>query len=306
MKVAVLTGGVGGAKFVDGLARCGLVSQLTAIVNTGDDFRHLGLAISPDIDTLLYTLAGKANRTLGWGREDESWAFMAALKELGGPDWFNLGDGDLAKHVLRSDRLAHGDRLSAITADFAAAWGIEATILPMSDDPVATWIDTFEGPLPFQNYFVQQRCVPVARAIRFEGASDAKPAPHVLDAIADADAIFIAPSNPYLSVDPILAITAITSALRAAAVPVITISPIVDGAAVKGPTTKLMTELGIAISNDSIALHYHRIADAMVYDGRDAAPASLPGIATNTLMHDDADRQRVAIAAIHLAKQMKR
>ena len=303
MKITVLTGGVGGAKFVHGLALCDQVSQLTAIVNTGDDFRHLGLHISPDIDSLLYALSAKDNRTQGWGRADESWSFMAALKELGGPDWFNLGDGDLALHILRSERLARGESLSAITAAFARDWGIPATILPMSDDPVATWVETEDGPLAFQRYFVEQQCRPVAKAIRFEGAATAKPAPGVIAAITGADAVFIAPSNPYLSVDPILAVAEIRAALVATRAPVIAISPIIGGKAVKGPTAKLMHELGISVTNASIASHYDGVIQGMVHDESDSPPL-IRARATRTLMTRDADRVRVAREAIALAQSL--
>ena len=253
MKIVVLTGGVGGAKFVLGLQQCPEISQLTAIVNTGDDFRHLGLHISPDIDTLLYTLSGQANTALGWGRQGESWNFMAALKSLGGPEWFNLGDSDLALHLLRTEQLARGDTLSTVTAGIARAWAIKATILPMSDDPVSTWLDTENGPLAFQNYFVERQCRPAVSAIRFEGATAARAAPNVIDAVTKADAVFIAPSNPYLSVDPMLAVTGLASALSNTAAPVIAISPLVGGKAVKGPSTKLMAELGIEPDNQAIA-----------------------------------------------------
>lgn len=304
MKVAALTGGVGGAKFVLGLEACGDVEALTAIVNTGDDFRHLGLHVSPDIDTLAYTLSGKANKLQGWGREGESWAFLDALKSLGGPDWFMLGDGDLALHVLRSHRLAQGERLSAITADFARAWGIGAAILPMSDDSVATMLDTEQGELEFQRYFVEQRCAPVVRAVRFAGADTAKAAPGVVDAIMGADAVMIAPSNPYLSVDPILAIADIAAALRATAAPVIAISPLVGGQAVKGPTAKLMGELGVATDNDAIAAHYGDIIDAMLHDVSDAPPAAIMARATPTLMKSRADKIRVAREALQLAREL--
>lgn len=301
MKVAVLTGGVGGAKFVLGLERCGLVDDLVAIVNTGDDFRHLGLHVSPDIDTLLYTLSGKSNIMQGWGRADESWTFLEALKSLGGPDWFRLGDGDLALHVLRSDRLAQGENLSSVTADFARQWGIATTILPMSDDPVATHLDTDVGALEFQRYFVERQCAPAVRAIRFEGAATACPAPGVVEAIRTADAVFLAPSNPYLSIDPLLAVPEIRQALAQTDAPVIAISPIVGGTAVKGPTAKLMAELGVAPDNDAVAAHYAPLLDGMVHDESDEPPAGLPALATATLMHDMDDRIRVAQAAMALA-----
>lgn len=304
MKAAVLTGGVGGAKFVLGMEHCGLVDELTAIVNTGDDFRHLGLHVSPDIDTLLYTLSGKANQAQGWGREGESWSFMDALRSLGGPDWFRLGDGDLALHVLRTERLARRETLSAITAGFARAWDIGATILPMSDQPVATHLDTDEGPLEFQRYFVDRQCAPRVGAIRFAGAEQAQAAPGVTQAILSADAVFVAPSNPYLSIDPILAVAEISEALRRTAAPVVVISPLVGGKAVKGPTSKLMDELGIAATNQSIADHYGDHVDAMLVDHSDAPPTGIPARATATLMRSLDDRVRVAREAIALARSV--
>lgn len=302
MKATVLTGGVGGAKFVLGLERCGLADSVTAIVNTGDDFRHLGLHVSPDIDTLLYTLSGKANATQGWGREGESWQFLSAVRELGGPDWFRLGDGDLALHVLRSARLAGGETLSAIIADFAKAWGITTTVLPMSDDPVATFVETDEGVLEFQRYFVGRQCAPAVSAIRFEGAESAKAAPGVVDAILSADAVFVAPSNPYLSVDPLLAVGEIADALEETKAPVVVVSPIVGGAAVKGPTAKIMAELGIAPDNDAIADHYAAFADALLIDESDAPPAAMPARATRTLMTTLEDKVQVAREAVALAR----
>lgn len=305
MKVTVLTGGVGGAKLVLGLMHSAQVSSLTAVVNTGDDFRHLGLAISPDIDTLLYTLAGKANATQGWGREGETWSFMAALKSLGGPGWFNLGDGDLALHLWRSARLAAGATLSDVTAEAARAWGIAPAILPMSDDPVATWLDTEQGPLAFQHYFVEHQCRPAVYAIRFEGAAEAQSAPGVIAAIMDADAVLIAPSNPWLSVDPLLAVPGIAKALRETNAPVVVVSPLVGGKAVKGPTSKLMAELGLAPDNAAIAAHYGSVIDAMLHDVSDAPPPGLRARAAATLMTTLADKVRVAEAALDLAASLR-
>ena len=302
MKVAALTGGVGGAKFVLGLQACGLVEKLTVVVNTGDDFRHLGLHISPDIDTVLYTLSGRANVVQGWGRENETWSFLDAVRSLGGPEWFRLGDGDLALHVLRSDKLARGHALTEITAAFACAWGLKASVLPMSDDPVATQLDTDCGRLEFQRYFVEQQCQPKVHAIRFAGAEKARAAPGVVDAIASADAVFIAPSNPYLSIDPILAVSEIALAMRRTGAPVVAISPLVAGRAVKGPTTKLMAELGIETNNDSIAAHYADTIDAMLHDVHDAPPGDIPARAVDTLMHSLDDRIRVARDAVLFAK----
>ena len=300
MKVTVLTGGVGGAKLVLGLTQIMPPGDITAIVNTGDDFVHLGLPISPDIDTLLYTLSGKANAAQGWGREGESWAFMAALKSLGGPGWFNLGDGDLALHVMR---LA-GGTVSATTARFAESWGIGVRMLPMSDDPLSTVIESDIGQLPFQNYFVEHRCAPVVHSIAFLGAANARPAPGVLEALSQVDVILIAPSNPWLSIDPILAVPGIGDALRAATSPVVAVSPLVGGTAVKGPTAKLMAELGLPVTNASIAAHYDGLIDGLLIDDGDDAP-NLSFARTGTLMSTLADRARVAQAAVDLALSLR-
>ena len=307
--VVVLTGGVGGAKLVLGLMHVCPPEQITAIVNTGDDFRHLGLAVSPDIDTLLYTLSGKANAAQGWGRESESWSFMDALKSLGGEDWFLLGDGDLALHVLRSYLLASGESLSAVTARFAAAWRLRLKILPMSDDAVATHVATDEGDLPFQRYFVERRCAPAVRSIRFEGAGSATPAPGVVEAIADpaTRAILIAPSNPWLSIDPILAVPGIREALASASAPVVAVSPIVGGQAVKGPTAKLMGELGLSVTNASIASHYDGVIDGLLVDrSDDVTGLAVAHDAADTLMKTLDDRERVARAALALADRLVR
>jgi len=305
-RIVVLTGGVGGAKLVLGLAQIAPPADILAIVNTGDDFRHLGLHVSPDIDTLLYTLSGKANRAQGWGREGESWNFMAALRSLGGEDWFALGDGDLALHVQRTHQLAQGKSLSAITAGFAAAWDIGVSILPMSDDPVATCLDTDVGTLEFQRYFVEARCAPIVSRIVFRGAETAAPTPGLIDTIQQADAILIAPSNPYLSVDPILAMPAIADALRETGAPIVAVSPIIGGQAVKGPTAKLMGELGIPIDNRSIAAHYAGIIDGLAIDGGDDAPDEIAVARTDTLMTTLEDRSRVARVALDLARGIGR
>ena len=306
--VTVLTGGVGGAKLVLGLTHVLPPSAVTAIVNTGDDFVHLGLNVSPDIDTLLYTLSGQANAAQGWGREGETWNFMAAARALGGPDWFLLGDGDLAIHILRTARMDAGERLSAITADFASAWGIEIRILPMSDEAVETRLATDEGELSFQHYFVARRCAPATQAIRFAGSDAASPAAGVLEAIGNPSnrAILIAPSNPFLSIDPILAVPGIWGALREAAAPVVAVSPLVGGAAVKGPTAKLMLELGLESDAGAVARHYGDAIDAMLIDERDP-PIELgcPSGRADTLMQDLDDRMRVARAALALADSLR-
>lgn len=306
-RAVILTGGVGGAKLVLGLTQIMPAGQITAIVNTGDDFRHLGLCISPDIDTLLYTLSGKANQAQGWGRADESWSFMAALRALGGPDWFALGDGDLALHVLRTNALAMGHSLSEITAGFAKSWQIGVKILPMTDHPVATMLKTDAGELSFQDYFVARRCLPIVESIRFDGAALASPAPGVVQAITDpqTQVILIAPSNPYLSVDPILAIPAIRLALSQATAPIVAVSPIVGGKAVKGPTAKLMAEMGLAISARPIADHYHGLIDGLLIDA--AEPDTNLAVATasaDIMMTTLEDRARVARDAIAFASRL--
>jgi LPPG:FO 2-phospho-L-lactate transferase len=303
-RVVVLTGGVGGAKLVLGLTKVISAARITAIVNTGDDFRHLGLWVSPDIDTLLYTLSGQSNQVQGWGREGETWNFMAALRSVGGEDWFALGDGDLALHVLRSRALAAGQNLSDVTRDFARSWNIAVEILPMSDEPVQTVLSTDEGELPFQRYFVQRRCEPKVQAIRFEGASDARPATGVTEAISDPSnrAILIAPSNPYLSIDPILAVRGIREALAAAPAPIIAVTPIVGGAAVKGPTAKLMKELGVEVSAAAVAAHYDGLIDGFLADERDCSIAvPIQHAFADTMMNTLEDRARVAAKALDLA-----
>ena len=303
--IVVLTGGVGGAKLVLGLIHAVDPARVTAIVNTGDDFRHLGLHISPDIDTLLYTLSGKANAAQGWGREGESWAFLSALKELGGEDWFQLGDMDVALHVLRTAMLARGESLTAITAHVAGRWGIGAKILPMSNDSVATMIESDEGLLEFQRYFVEKRCAPAVRGVRFDGAEASVPAPGVVEAILAADAALIAPSNPWFSVDPLLAVPSIHVALTQTRAPVVAVSPLIGGQAVKGPTAKLMGELGLAVNNDSIALHYGDLLDGFLIDSGDAC--NVPGLTIDhiaTLMNTLDDKVRVAKAALTLAARL--
>lgn len=304
-RVVVLTGGVGGAKLVEGLYQLLAPEKLTAIVNTGDDFQHLGLPISPDIDTLLYTLSGKSNTALGWGREGETWSFMEAVRSLGGADWFNLGDGDLALHVLRRTALDAGEPLSAVIRHFAESWNLSLSILPMSDDPVTTWLETDEGLLPFQRYFVGRQCMPQVSEICFKGANTASPAPGVIESIEEADIILIAPSNPWLSVDPVLAIPALREALEQRQAPLVAVSPLVEGKAVKGPTAKLMQELGLSVTNDSIAKHYGSLLDGMVIHNDDDAPSGAAILRTDTMMRTSSDKKRVASAAIELARLNK-
>ena len=294
-----ICGGIGGAKLALGLSRVVAGPALTVVVNTGDDFEHLGLHISPDVDTVLYTLAGLANPETGWGRAGETWSFMEALAALGGPTWFKLGDADLALHVERTRRLAAGATLSQVTADLARTFGIATAVVPASDDSLRTMVETDAGTLAFQDYFVARRCAPAVRAIRIAGADTAAPAPGVLEALIQPDlaGVIICPSNPYLSVDPMLAMPGLRQALRACPAPVVAVSPIVAGQAVKGPTAKIMAELGVEASATAVARHYDGLLDGFVLDAADAgacAEIAVPVLATNTLMASLEDRMTLA------------
>jgi LPPG:FO 2-phospho-L-lactate transferase len=306
-RLLALCGGIGGAKLALGLYHILEPGQLIVAVNTGDDFDHLGLNITPDVDTVLYTLGGVADPERGWGRADESWHFMEALRELGGEDWFQLGDRDLAIHVERTSFMAQGKTLAAFIAHVADRLGITATILPMTNDRVRTIVETEEGDLPFQRYFVERRSTPVVRALRFEGAERARPAGGLLEAISDPAlrAIVICPSNPYLSIDPILAVGGLRVALSRAVAPVIAVSPIIGGRAIKGPTVKIMAEIGIDATPQSIAAHYTGIIDGLVIDDSDAGEAAgidLPVLVARTLMQDLADRKRLAGEVVAFAR----
>lgn len=270
--IVALAGGVGGAKLADGLA-CKLGRNLSIIVNTGDDFEHLGLHVSPDLDTVMYTLAGMANPETGWGVANESWSFLEQAIHLGGPGWFRLGDRDLATHVLRTMRLRRGERLTSITDDFCRQLGIAAHILPMSDQPISTIVDTTEGPLPFQEYFVARQCAVPVRGFRFEGSAEAQMSSEVRNALTatDLEAIIVCPSNPYVSVDPILHVPGLAQLVQARLVPVVAVSPIIGGAAVKGPAAKMMRELGFDVSSKSVAAHYRNFVHGLVIDVTDAA-----------------------------------
>src|SRR5258708_11762005 len=278
--VLALSGGIGGAKLALGLYRVLLPDTLTVVANPGDDFEHLGLSISPDLDTLLYTLSGLDNPDLGWGRKGETWTFMAALEALGGESWVRLGDGDLATHVERPRRLKAGESLSAIIDDFRRRLGIIARLLPMSDDPVRTRLCTPDGWLDFQDYFVRLRCEPVISELDFAGAETARPYPDFLATLADPDlrAIVICPSNPFISIDPILAVPGIRAALRDCHAPVVAVSPIIGGKAVKGPTAKMMAELGLPVDAAAVAGHYRDFLDAYIAHEEDAAAAPSPHI----------------------------
>lgn len=311
-RIVALSGGVGGAKMALGLLHVVPPGRLTVIVNTGDDFEHLGLNISPDLDTALYSLAGLANPETGWGRRDETWSFMQALESFGGETWFRLGDGDLALHVERTRRLKAGQTLTRVTRDIAQRLGIQAQLLPMSDAAVRTRVTTDIGELDFQDYFVRHQCQPRVAALRFAGAEAAAPTAEVCATLTspEVDAIIICPSNPYLSIDPILALPGVRELLRQAAAPVIAISPLIGGAAVKGPTAKIMRELGISVSPLAVAQHYGELLDGFVLDVRDAdveaglAAIGLPTLVTDTLMKTLDDRRRLARETLDYARTL--
>jgi len=308
--VLALSGGVGGAKLVLGLSAVLDQGDLAVAVNTADDFEHLGLHVSPDLDTMLYTLAGLSDPVRGWGRADESWNFMSALGTLGGETWFALGDRDLAIHVERTRRLRAGESLTSIVAHMAARLDVAVRIVPITDSPVRTVVHTRDdGPLPFQDYFVRHRCAPVVTAISFAGAAEARPSPAFAAAIGDPElrVVVVAPSNPWLSIDPILAIPGVRRALEGVRVPVVAVSPIIHGLAVKGPTAKIMRELGMEPTSSAIARHYNGLIDGLVIDESDAADADRIGIpvkVARTLMNDLDDRRHLARAVLAFAETL--
>lgn len=298
MKTVALAGGVGGAKMVDGLAQVLEPEDLTVIANTGDDFQHFGLYICPDLDTIVYTLAGIANPQTGWGRSDETWNALNMIEQLGGPTWFRLGDADIGLHLERSRRLMEGDPLSQICKGVCDSLGITVQVLPMSDDRVPTWVSTVEGELPFQEYFVLRQCQPEVSGFRFENAGLAHPSPGVMEAIGEADLIVICPSNPWVSVDPILSITGIREAVAGRMT--VAVSPIIGGRALKGPAAKMYAELGIDPSAVSVARHYNGLIDRIVIDNLDVRLAGeiealgIQPLVTDTVMKTRPDRRRLA------------
>lgn len=313
MKIVALAGGVGGAKLADGLAQVLSGDDLTIIVNTGDDFEHLGLLICPDLDTVCYTLAGIANKETGWGRADETWHAMESLSVLGGPVWFRLGDRDLGVHLERTRRLKSGACLSEVTRDFSQAWGIGATIIPMSDQLVRTFVSTEEGVMQFQEYFVLHACKPRVRDFRFHGVEEARPAPGVMKALGQADLVVICPSNPWVSIDPILAVPGIRDRLKSK--PAIAVSPIIAGKAIKGPAAKMYTELGIEPSALAVAKHYNSASNGGLLDGFviDTADSELSDclramdlhvMITGTVMKTSADRANLARDVLSFGERM--
>jgi len=308
-KVLALSGGVGGAKLALGLSRLLAPDQLSIVCNTGDDFDHLGLRICPDLDTVMYTLAGRNNVEQGWGLAGETWRVLDALGQLGGDTWFRLGDVDIGTHLARSEWLRRGESLSAVTRRLSLALGVSHPLLPMSDDPVSTIVHSDQGALSFQHYFVREQCRPAVRGFEFNGIGQARPQAEFLSLLQGGDlaAIVICPSNPFVSVDPILNVPGVRAALRAARAPVIAVSPIVGGIAIKGPTAKMMAELNMPSSAAAVAAHYGDLLDGFIVDETDAGEAeriAASGVSVRvaqTVMKSLDDRIMLAAEALRFA-----
>jgi LPPG:FO 2-phospho-L-lactate transferase len=299
VKVAVLSGGVGGARFVRGLVDAVDPSGVTVIGNVGDDLEVLGLHISPDLDSILYALADLNDEERGWGRANETWNALEAAAELGGDAWFRLGDRDLGLHLVRTDALRRGESLSAATAGLAKALGIEVRILPATDDRLRTWIQTDAGELEFQDWFVRRGHRDEVVGVRYEGAENASPAPGVLEAVTDADLIVIAPSNPFVSIGPVLAVQELRAAITNRRVPSVAVSPLIGGKAVKGPADRMLNRLAGGTGPAQVASCYKGLIDALVYDESDGeVELDVRSIVTRTLMSDADARRRLAEAAL--------
>jgi LPPG:FO 2-phospho-L-lactate transferase len=310
LSILALAGGVGGGKLARGLTAVLPPDQLTIVVNTADDFVHLGLNVSPDLDSVLYALADLNDPERGWGLAGETWNFMMALEKIGGETWFKLGDRDLATHILRTRELAAGNSLSEVTTLLSKRLGVAHKVVPMSDDPVGSVIDTDEGPLAFQDYFVRRNCEPRFRGVRLRGADTATPSQPFQVAIEQADAVVIAPSNPFVSIDPILALPGVADALAKRRRPTVAVSPIVGGAAVKGPLAKMMRDRGLGRSPLTIAQHYGRLVNGWIIDTADRVYASAIERLDcrvhirNTIMQTLDDKRRLAHDVVEFASQL--
>jgi LPPG:FO 2-phospho-L-lactate transferase len=304
LRVAALSGGVGGARFLRGLVEVVDPKQLTIVGNVGDDVDVLGMHVSPDLDSVLYALTGLHDDERGWGRADETWRALETVTELGGEAWFRLGDRDLGLHLVRTQALRAGAPLSAVTARIAAALGLVPRLLPATDDPLRTWLETPAGRFPFQEWFVARGHRDEVDDVRYEGARAAAPAPGVLDALEAAELIVIAPSNPYVSIGPILAVEPIRAALERRRVPCVAVSPLVGGRAVKGPADRMLARLAGGTSPAHVASCYRGLVDALVVDEADAddlAGLDVRPIVTKTLMVDAGARRRLAEATLEVA-----
>ena len=305
MKVVVLAGGVGGAKLADGIARILPAEDVTIVVNTGDDFEHLGLTICPDLDTVMYRLAGVANDETGWGRKNESWRTIEVVAELGGPDWFRLGDLDLATHLTRTHLLKQGQTLTAVTQQLCTQLGIQVTVLPMSNQPAPTLIQSHDAIYPFQTWFVQEKWQPLVTKVVLP--EDVRATRAVIRAFETANLVLIAPSNPFVSIDPILNVYPIQASIMDLPQAVIAVSPIVGGQAVKGPAAKMMQEMGLPLTSRSVAEYYGELIDGFVYDMQDAGSCDDLAVETrclDTMMHNEADRIRLAEEVMQFAEAL--
>ncbi len=269
MKITALSGGVGAAKLLTGLREIQPAEDLTVVVNTGDDFQWMGLYVCPDLDTVTYTLAGEANPETGWGVMGDSFGCLERLQKLGAEAWFRIGDLDLATHLFRTDRLRGGCTLTQVTGEICSRYGAGCRILPMADSPIPTLVHTNEGILGFQDYFVRRRCVPSVSAFTYDGVDQARPAPGVLDALAEADGIVVCPSNPFISIGPILAVPGIRDAICRSSATVVAVSPVISGQAVKGPTATMLQQLGHDVSAAGVAALYADMLDVFILDRRD-------------------------------------
>jgi LPPG:FO 2-phospho-L-lactate transferase len=307
VKVVVLAGGIGAARFLRGVVAAVPPEDVTAVGNVGDDLEHLGMAVSPDLDSVLYALSGRSDEERGWGRADETWNALATVSELGGEDWFQLGDRDLGLHLVRTEALRRGEPLSAVTARLARALGVAVTLLPATDDRLRTVIETPAGAFTFQQWFVARGHRDPVDRVRYEGADTAEPAPGVLAAMEAADVLLIAPSNPFVSIGPILAVRAIREALAQRRVPSVAVSPLIGGRAVKGPADAMFTRLAGGTTPRQVADFYKGLIDALVIDGADtpAEDVGVRTIVTNTLMDGPEGRLRVAEAALEGAAALR-
>jgi LPPG:FO 2-phospho-L-lactate transferase len=306
VKVVVLAGGLGGSRLALALAETLDPADLTIVGNVGDDVEILGLHVSPDLDTILYTLTGRLDESKGWGRVDETWHALEAAGELGGETWFRLGDRDLGLHLVRTQALRRGESLSSVTARLAHAFGLMPALLPATDERLRTWLDTPAGELPFQEWFVARGQRDEVDAVRFEGADAARPAPGVLEALEAADLIAIAPSNPYVSIGPILAVRGIREAIEGRRVPAVAVSPLIGGRAVRGPADRMLARLAGGTGPQQVTDCYKSLLDALVIDEADAdEDADVRLIVTRTLMEDEDDRRRVAEAVLETAGALR-
>lgn len=310
IKIAALAGGVGGAKLAQGLANVLSPDEFSIIVNTGDDFEHLGLYISPDLDTVCYTLANKVNASSGWGLKDETFKVLENIGYLNGPTWFKIGDNDLATHLMRTQKLKSGETLTQVTRDFCELWGIKHRVLPMSNEPVRTFVDTKEkGTLPFQEYFVKNQFELCVRGVHFKGIDSAKPTKDVIDAIKTSDAVIICPSNPFVSIDPIISLKGIKDILKEKYV--IAVSPLIGGKAIKGPLAKMFIEMNIEPSVRAIADHYGDFLDCLFIDHSDQNDIALKhqsciiSKATNIFLPDLNSRVKLAAEIVGFLEEIK-